>query len=496
MTTCGSYELVELIGEGSSGAVFRAQPVGGGDTVALKRLLHPLPSTLKAQLQQLKSSTSSPHLCQFAEIGISPEGEHYIVYPLLSGGDLEARRADFEKGCVPLRMTLRWSIDVLRGLEALHQAGYLHGDIKPSNLMLDHESAVVCDFSTLTPLSGPWEGDLNNGTPEYLPSEESLLRLPQRDLHALGLTMMGLLTGKLVTSVEDAVPSVHDPLLPAAVDDIVARAVGLSTRFNSAVEMRQALEALLTGPAPERTSLSPPTRRVVWEEKSHSRPLWPWLVALLMLGLGAWARSWQPAETVSAPPPTALWSGIGVAPAAVENQLVWQVLVLGRPVAAFSAPDPAAGGESARDRALWCAAVLEEAHFQKRVLKLVLKRELPESCEVYLQVPNEPDKFLFRITPSESKLFDRKAPLVAKAWSTLIADTANLARPGASHEKKGPSALLLTPWQRRFETLVGQRGELDQPTRIALLWEALDSLPAESREELVEAYRKLPEEPK
>lgn len=496
MTTCGPYELVELLGEGSSGAVYRAQARAGGDTVALKRLLHPLPSHLKTRLQQLKSSTSSPHLCQYIEIGVSPEGEHYIVYPLLSDGDLEIRRAGFDEGRVPLRTTLRWSIDVLRGLEALHQAGYLHGDIKPSNLMLDGDNVVLCDFSTLTPLSGPWEGDLSNGTPEYLPSEESLLRSPQRDLHALGLTMMGLLTGKLVTSVEDAVPSRHDPLLPAAVDDIVARAVGLSTRFNSAVEMRQALETLLTGPAPERTSLSPPTRRVAWEEKSLARPLWPWLAALLMLGLGAWARSWQPAENVAAPQATALWSGLGVAPAAVESRLVWQVLILGRPVAAFCASDPAAGGESARERALWCAAVLEEAHFEKRALKFVFKRELAESCEVYLQIPNEPDKFLFRVTSSESNLFARKAPLLARAWTTLITDTANLARPGASQEKKGPSALLLTPWQRRFETLVGQRGELDQPARIALLWEALDSLPAESREELLEAYRKLPEEPK
>ena len=493
MTTCGPYELLEKIGEGSSGAVYRARSLDSDLLVAVQVLDHDPPEALLQAQQTLKDSVDSPHLCQFLEYGSNKDGKRFVVYPLLSDGDLEHRRETFDGGRIPLRVALRWCIDALKGLEEIHQAGFLHGDIKPSNLMLDGDKVVVCDFSTLTPLSGDWQGDLKNGTPEYLPSDESLLRTPQRDLHALGITLMGLLTGKLVATAEEAVPSRYDALLPSAVDDVVARAVGLEARFESAARMRHTVETLLTGPAPEKVSLSPPTRRVSWEEKTLARPLWPWLVAVLMLPLGAWAATWR-APTPAQAQPTAAWSGVGVAPAAVENRLVWQVLVLGRPVAAFVAADEAAGGESAKDRAHWCAAVLEEAHFRKRQLDFVTKRELPDSCEVYLKVEGEPEKFLFRVTKAESKLFDRKAPLVAKAWTVLISDTTELLRPGAAKEKSGAGKLLLTPWQRRFETLRGQQGKLDQEARVALLWEAFDSLPSEQRDDLEKSYRELPEE--
>lgn len=476
--------------------MFRAVPLEGGEPVALQRLDSPLAPAKKELLERLKATTSSPHLCQFLTIGTTPEAHWYIVYPLIEGGDLETRRADFEQGRVPLRTALRWSIDALKGLEALHQAGFLHGDIKPSNLMLDGDKVVVCDFSTLTPLSGPWKARSDAGTPEYLPSDEGLLRSPLRDLHALGLTMTGLLTGTLVKDIEEAVPSRYDPLLPAALDEVVAKAVGLSPRFASAQEMRQTLEALLTGPVPVASSLSPPTRRVEWKAAVHKPPLWPWLAALAMLFLGAWARALQPETAAPSRAATALWSGVGVRPAAVENRLIWQVVIAGRPVAAFAGSDPAAGQESARDRALWCAAVLEEAHFQKRKLEFVSKRALPDSCDVYLKIPEQPDKFVFRVSPAESMLFERQAPLVAEVWTSLISQTSNLVRPGASPERKGPSGLILTPWQRRYETLRGQRGTLDQPSRVNLLREALESLPTEPRDNIWHAYRDLPEEPK
>ncbi len=491
MKTCGPYELLEPIGEGSSGTVFRARRDGSATEVALKRLASPMPSRLLVLVETLNQAASSPHLRQVVEVGRSASGEQYLVFPLLEGGDLETARSAQEDGRVPLRVALRWSIDALKGLEAMHQAGFQHGDIKPSNLMLDSDDrVVVCDFSALTPLKGEWEGDLENGTPEYLPEDKTLWRSPERDLHALGLTLMGLLTGELVKSATDAVPSRYDPLLPAAVDQVVAKAVGAAPRFGSAQEMRQTLESLLGAPAPQLTSLSPPTRRVVWKEKRPARPLWPWLVALLMLPLGAWTRSWQPPVEVTAQS-TALWSGVGVTPAVYRNREVWQVLILGRPVAAFSAADPTTGGETPHQRALWCAAVLEEAYFKKQPLKLVSKRELPESCEVYLQVNGVPDKLLFRITPDESKLFDSKAPVIAKVWSTLMADTADLVRPGSRSEQRGPSALLLSPWKSRFETLVGQGGTQDQPTRVRLWWEALESLESERREDILESYHEL-----
>lgn len=499
MTTCGPYELIEAIGSGSSGAVHKARRASEPEAgpVAVKLLDSPPPPLWVEHLKSL-SAAHNPHLCSLVEIGWA-DGRWFVAYQYLAGGDLETARARFDDGRVPLRTVLRWAIDALKGVGAMHDAGFLHGDIKPSNLMLDEAGkVVVCDFTTLTPLQGTLALSLKNGTPEYLPPEAQL-RSPQRDFYALGLTISALLLGRLPESPEAALPSQADPLIPAAVDDIVKRALGLESPFSSASQMRRALEGLLTGPEPVATSssLSPPTRRVAWENRERKRPLWPWLVALLMLPLAVWAR-----QTYAPPPPattaaTALWSGIGVAPLAYKEKAVWQVLILGRPVAGFCASDPVAGDESARQRAEWCAAVLEEAHFQKRPLSFAYRREFEDSCDVYLVGKSWPEKFLFRVTPEESKLFERKGPFLARAWCALLADTAELARPGSRVGEKGPGALLLQPWQRRYETLAGpNNGGLDQPARVALWLRALDSLDQDARDDLMEAFSHLPQEQK
>lgn len=497
MTRCGPYQLHEPVGKGSSGSVYRAQREGEEGAVAVKLLIDPPPPRWLQHLEQLGQHASA-HLCALVETGKAEE-QTYLVYQFLEGGDLETARSSYDERRVPLRTVLRWTIDALKGLGAMHQAGFLHGDIKPSNLMLDGQKlVVVCDFTTLTPLQGPLALDLENGTPEYLPADKTLLRSPRRDLYALGLTMHALLVGQLPEHPEDAVPSQVDPLLPAAVDEIVQRALGESEPFASASEMRQALESLLSGPQPVSagTSLSPPTRRVAWQTTEKKSPLWPWLVALLMLPVGVWARGWQPPVEPEQAAPTALWSGIGVAPVALAQKELWRVQILGRPVLGFSAEDTAAGGESARERAEWCAAVLEEAHFQKRPLSFSYRRELPESCEVYLVGKEWPEKFLFRVTAAESKLFDRRAPFLARAWTALLADTAELARPGSRSGEKSAGALMLQPWRRRYETLAGQKEPTDQPARIELWLEALRSLDSEAHNSLLEAYSDLPEEPR
>jgi serine/threonine protein kinase len=496
VTTCGPYELIESVGSGSAGTVYRGRRSGDNEIVAVKVLQGPPPALWVEHLRAL-TEAPNPHVCRFLELG-SQDQQSYIVYQFVEGLDLETARQRYEEGRVPLRTVLRWAIDALKGLGAMHSAGFLHGDIKPSNMMLDGQGrVVVCDFTTLTPLLGPLALDLKNGTPEYLPRDESLLRSPQRDLYALGLSITGLLVGQLPKSPEQAAPTQFDPLLPPAIDHLVARALGLESPFASAQEMRLALESLLTGPEPAAvgSSLSPPTRRVVWQSEHRGRPLWPWLVALLMLPLGVWARSWQAPAPAPAPVSTALWSGVGVAPTAYEQRAVWQVQILGRPVLGFCATDPAAADESAQDRAQWCAAVLEEAYFQKRPLTFAYRRELEDTCEVYLVGKDWPEKFLFRVTPDESKLFGRRAPFLARAWCALLADTAELARPGSRVGERSGGALLLQPWQRRYDTLSGQgQAELDRPDRVGLWLDALDSLDNEARNDLFRAYRDLPEE--
>jgi serine/threonine protein kinase len=503
VTSCGPYQLLEQIGAGGSGSVYRAlQPFDGqGEQVVAVKLLTIPPHPLWVEQLRRLAESPNPHVCPLLEVG--QEGEQwYVVYPFLPGKDLETARQVYDQSRAPLRTVLRWGIDALKGLGAIHEAGFMHGDIKPSNLMLDeHGGVVVCDFTTLTPLQGALSHPVADGTPEFLPPPQGAvpLRSPQRDLYALALTLSALLLGRLPGRPEEALPSRSDPLLPTTFDAIIERALGLAEPFASAAEMRHAMEALLGGPPlpiGNGSSLSPPTRRVAWEPPAprESGPLWPWALVLFMLPLGMAARSWF------APPPpvpvaTALWSGIGVAPEVYQRTVLWQVRVLGRPVLAFGGPDPAAGDESARERAEWCAAVLEEAHFQKRPLRFAFRREYPESCDVYLVGEGWPEKFFFRVTPTECRLLDRKAPWIARAWCGLLTDTAELARSGSrGGGDKSPGALLLQPWQRRFETLAGQEERAqEQPARVALWLQALESLDSKNHRELMEAYLDLPE---
>ena len=500
MTTCGSYELLDIVGAGTSGTVYRARPAGpesSSETVAVKVLSHTPRDPWLSHLETLARSPN-PHVCRFYEQGLNEEKQIYVVYQFLEGDDLEQARQRFDEHRVPLRQALRWTIDVLKGLENLHLNNFIHGDIKPSNLMLNKDQGVViCDFTTLTALQGPLSTDLHSGTPEYLPPQEADLRSPRRDLYALTVTLFGLLTGQLPPKDEPAVPSKWDPLLPSAVDDIVARGLSPETPFGSAGEMRQVLEQLLTGPtpAPAMSSLSPPTRRVDLQKVRSQNPLWPWLIALAMLPVGLWLHS------VLAPVPparitsTALWSGIGVRPQVVDRQLAWVVCILSRPTVAFVGEDHAWGKETAEERARWCAAVLEEAHFQKRPLEFSYRRELEQSCEVWLVGDRWEEKRLFRITASESKLFERKAPLLARYWCQLIQDTAELARPGSrGGSEKGPGALALVGWERRYETLSVDRPPTDQPDRIKLWLEAFFSLGDSTRNDLLESFQNPPKE--
>ncbi len=500
MTTCGSYELLDIVGAGTSGTVYRARSTGDGassEWMAVKILGQNPPEPWFDNLEKLARSPS-PHLCRFYERGINKDKQSYVVYQFLEGDDLEQARERFDERRVPLRQALRWTIDVLKGLEVLHQSDFLHGDIKPSNLMLNqNQEVILCDYTTLTPLQGQLTTDLHSGTPEYLPPQERDLRTPQRDLYAVTVTLFGLLTGQLPPKDGPAVPSKWDPLLPQTADDIIAKGLSPETPFLSAVEMRQTLEQLLSGPtqAPAASSLSPPTRHVELQKVPSERPLWPWLLALLMLPVGFWLHSLLAPVSPVRFTSTALWSGIGVRPQTIERRLVWLVCILARPTVAFMGEDHAWGEETAEERARWCAAVLEEAHFQKRPLEFSYRRELEESCEVWLVGKGWEEKRLFRVTASESKLFARRAPILARYWCQLILDTAELARPGSRvGSEKGPGALALVGWERRYETLSVDRPPVTQPDRIELWLQALRSLGDPTRDDLLESYHNPPKE--
>ncbi len=446
------------------------------------------------------SNLEHPSLAKLLDHGVDPKRGRYLVQRWVDGENLEDARRGFEEGRVPLRKALRWSLQLLDGLATLHLEGLLHGDIKPSNIVIAQDgTAVLIDYGCVTEISDRTpasKADLKvgPGTPEYL-CPDNRLTSPGRDLYALGLTLYALLTAHLPSSATEAVPSRRDPLLPSALDQILARALGLQDpKISTAQHFKAALEALLGAPmaAPTVDSLSPPTRRVEIAQIAPAPPFWPWLVAalLFMVGAGLGQHFSPPAAKLELPP--ALWTAVGVKPALHKRQVLWQTCVLGRPVVPFLGLDLAAGSPPARARAEWCAAVLEDAHFQQRPLRFDYRNEQPDSCEVWLVGDGFEERFLFRVTPDESELFDRPAPLLARTWSALLEDTVSLVRPSARAGERSAGRHLLQPWSQRYQTLRSGLGSLSEPETVELWMEAFDSLSEEIRSRIDERPYQIP----
>lgn len=206
----GRYELVELLGAGGMGEVWRARDRELGREVAVKLLGAPgEEGERKEQLARFRrearavASLDSPHIVAVHDHGTDGDSP-YLVMALLDGRTLHDVLA--ESGRVSLADALGWAVDVCRGLEVAHAAGIVHRDIKPANIMVTGEGvAKVVDFGiakyTEERSSDPQltrTGQAPFGSVLYMAPE----RFQQRngdgrtDLYALGCVLYELLVGR------------------------------------------------------------------------------------------------------------------------------------------------------------------------------------------------------------------------------------------------------------------------------------------------------------
>lgn len=197
------YRLIEPIGEGGMGDVWRAADLAGGELRALK-LLKPH-GTGRAALEldneyRVLRRLSSPHLVSVHDRGVCPDGRDWFAMDLLDGDDL--RELVEERGPQSVAVV----VDVLRQVSALldtvHAAGLVHRDIKPANIVRCHDGTVkVVDFGLAEPpISGEHSSEFVNGSPAFMPPEVVAGRGVdgRADVYALGCVGWYLLTGELV----------------------------------------------------------------------------------------------------------------------------------------------------------------------------------------------------------------------------------------------------------------------------------------------------------
>jgi transcriptional regulator with GAF, ATPase, and Fis domain/tetratricopeptide (TPR) repeat protein len=201
------YRLAARLGRGAGGEVWRVDDTLRGDRpLALKMLPDDAPAGALAALRReyrVLAALRHPHLGEAVALGAPPGGPRFLLSEYYPGGDVAAWLAS----APPRAHRLRVAAEVLRALVVLHDAGLVHGDLKPGNVVLDaagHARVVDLGFARRAPADGEpaAAGDgrpAPAGTPDYLAPE--LLRgepaRPTADLFAYGVLLHELLTGCL-----------------------------------------------------------------------------------------------------------------------------------------------------------------------------------------------------------------------------------------------------------------------------------------------------------
>ena len=147
-TALGPYKIVDPIGAGGMGEVYRAVDTRLGREVAIKVLAPALSEDATALMRFEQEARAAgmlnhPNILAIYDIG-TEEGRHYIVSELLEGESLRAR---IREGAIPPRKAVDYAQQVARGLAAAHGKGIIHRDLKPENLFLTRDGHVkILDF--------------------------------------------------------------------------------------------------------------------------------------------------------------------------------------------------------------------------------------------------------------------------------------------------------------------------------------------------------------
>ncbi len=215
----GRYRILDVLGEGGMGTVYRAEQPALHRQVALKVVRAELSAdaSMVARFEReayASSRISSPHVVVVHDFGRAESGLLYLIMELLEGESLAARME--REGPLPVGESLRICRDVARALEVAHAAGIVHRDLKPDNVFLTTQGDVkVVDFGIARIVEGPGGPTAGNatmtgmivGTPVYM-SPEAISRAPvgpATDLYALGVMLYELIGGEPPFMASEAV---------------------------------------------------------------------------------------------------------------------------------------------------------------------------------------------------------------------------------------------------------------------------------------------------
>jgi serine/threonine-protein kinase len=253
-TRLGPYEIVALLGAGGMGEVYKARDTRLDRTVAIKVLPAPVAED-SDRLRRFEhearaiASLNHPHICQLYDIGPG-----YLVLEYIDGAPL--------RGPVAPHEAVRQAIQIARALEAAHDRGILHRDLKPTNVLIARDGTVkLLDFGLAKLLrpTGEAPEDLTHtvaktiagvvmGSPGYMSPEQAAGESldVRSDVFSFGIVLHELLSGVRASGEGDAFRSGQ---VPPALARIVQRCLAANPRerFQTFAEVRAVLEHASTG---------------------------------------------------------------------------------------------------------------------------------------------------------------------------------------------------------------------------------------------------------
>ena len=283
-TFAGRYQVIEELGHGGMGRVYKVNDTKIGEKIALK-LIRPEAVLDKESVErftnELKLARKIRHknICQMFDLG-EDQGTRYITMEYIHGEDL--KQLVRKVGRLSPGQAVGIARQVCEGLEEAHKLGVVHRDLKPQNIMLDEDgNARIMDFGIARSLSGRGitGAGVMIGTPEYMsPEQVEGKDIDQRsDLYSLGVILYEMVTGRLPFTGDTPLSIAHkhkyeapeDPKkLNTQLPDDLARVIlrclekDKAKRYQTAEELRTDLEKVEQG--------LPTTERVIAPRKSFT----------------------------------------------------------------------------------------------------------------------------------------------------------------------------------------------------------------------------------
>lgn len=246
----GSFMLLQLLGAGGMGGVYRARDEGLNREVAIKVMLKSLgddPQFVETFQREAQAAArlNHPHIAQIYSFG-QVHGQPFIVMELVSGGSLDKMMA--AQGPMDPASVIHIGAQIADGLREAADAGLVHGDVKPENILFDNDkNAKLVDFGLAALQGGP--GNDVWGTPFYIAPEKVRRQKSdfRSDIYSLGATLYHAIAGvppfdgpdatAVVKARFDGPPKtlkeVRGNAIPAEVDEMISRMLEVEpqTRF-------------------------------------------------------------------------------------------------------------------------------------------------------------------------------------------------------------------------------------------------------------------------